>query len=78
MIKSQRIICPDTGIDYASKEDMFFYKLLCYGEPKDALVFAALNYKKIGTYALDRAIDEFNRREIIRGDYATAKRCEIS
>lgn len=59
---SKRIICPRTGIDYSCAEEMEFYNLLVRGNTTETLIFAARHYKKIGTYALDRAVDGYERQ----------------
>lgn len=50
-----------SGIKYSSAEEATFYDLLCTGKTTDALIFAARHYKRIGTYALDRAVEQYEQ-----------------
>lgn len=57
------VTCPKTGIEYSNQEEYEFYQLLCRGKTLDALIFAARNvaYGKLGTYALGRAVEQYDR-----------------
>ena len=49
------------GLTYNSEEEAKFYELLCSNKTTEALIYAARHYKKIGTYALDRAVEQYEK-----------------
>lgn len=61
------------GITYNSQEEADFYDLLCSGKTTDALIFAARHYKKIGTYALDKAVEQYEEMLKRKQKYAATR-----